>query len=294
MYNKNQKVKTHYYNILLFEQAQQLIVTNPTEAKEKFKEYIFLYPKDYTAYPYYASVLITLGEFEEAEKVITFAENVAINDPFFNKDERRRKYFRDYTLSNKIRLLSYTNRYKEMYEILITHKKDIIGLDTGHIYYYCCKQLGLFESNCEKRGYLYNQIMNYSEEDFLLNIQKHLFEYQNTENINSNVFAENFPINEAILEIKKHIPYQKPLFFGFYDDTYIFKYTACGHWNFKLVDYIKVVCFHNTSDIITMVPISGCENLPFVDLDYMIKDKDYSHTRRLSQTDKFKLKYNLN
>ena len=88
------------------------------------------------------------------------------------------------------------------------------------------------------------------------------------------------------------MPSDKRLFAGTYDDTYIFKYDNCGRDNNKSVDFFRVVCFHDTNEIITLCPASECECLPYVDLNYLIRDNEIPKVKRLSQTEKFKQRYN--
>ena len=76
-----------------------------------------------------------------------------------------------------------------------------------------------------------------------------------------------------------------------YDDTYIFKYDKCGRVGNRLVDYINVVCFHNTRDIITVLPVNYGENLPHVDLNYMIEDKPQKEIKRVSAVEKFNKRF---
>ena len=70
---------------------------------------------------------------------------------------------------------------------------------------------------------------------------------------------------------------------------YCFKYEACGRDNNKVVNHFKVVCFHNTSDMITICPVADAENLPQIDLSYMIKYNPKIH--KPSALDRFNRKY---
>ena len=57
---------------------------------------------------------------------------------------------------------------------------------------------------------------------------------------------------------------------------------------YKLVNYFKVVTFHDSTNFITMYPSTECENLPCVDLNYMQKDKKLPEVKIKSPMDKFK------
>jgi len=283
-----------YFNRYLYEQAIDLIESDPYQAKEKLEQYIKQYPKDYSAYPYYASVLIKFDFLDEAKTVLDYVEEVGLNAKIFEKDPIRKKYLRDYILANRVRLFAYQGKYNEAYEILTKYKDDIIGLSMSEITFLCRKHLGLYDpSRREPNSYLFRQIIEYRKDDFLEHIKKHMSEYQNSDNINDCVFNEGFPIYDVIQEVEKYIPSEKKIYGDFCADTYIFKYNDCGKEAYKAVDYIKVVCFHGTTDFITMLPVKEGEYLPHIDLNYMKKEEDSPKTKRLSQSEKFRLKYNL-
>ena len=73
---------------------------------------------------------------------------------------------------------------------------------------------------------------------------------------------------------------------------YVFKYDNCGKHDNKIANYFKIICFHNTQDYITMFPCSNCENLPYVDLNYLVNSNDIPKVKTLSQIEKFNKRYN--
>ena len=73
-------MKNKYYDEWELKQALEHIETNPLVAKCKLKSYIDKYPSDYMSFIYYAAVLITLGEFNEAEKVLNDVELRILSD----------------------------------------------------------------------------------------------------------------------------------------------------------------------------------------------------------------------
>ena len=115
-------------------------------------------------------------------------------------------------------------------------------------------------STRRKHFYLFRQIINYDEGDFLYHIQKHTADFnKDLDTPNPAIFNTEFPINQVIESIKSYIPSSKRLFTGFYEDTYIFKYDCCGRVDNKSTNYFRVICFHDTNNIITMYPNIGCE-----------------------------------
>ena len=139
-------------------------------------------------------------------------------------------------------------------------------------------------------SYVFRQILDYQESDFFEHNQKHMVEQIFEDNVS--VFVPNFPIHEVIQEVKKYIPSEKRMCSQYFQDDYYFKYDACGtNSDNKTVNHFMVICIHNTQDIITIYPIVEQENLPCVDLNYMVKSPEVKIKRR-SQIDKFNQRYN--
>lgn len=286
-------MKSKYYNEWEFNQALSLHETNPFEAKNKYEEYLKKYPKDYSIYPYYASILIALGNFKSAEKILDYVEQISNKDDRFIKDNNKVNRLKNNILSNRIKLLSYQEKYNELYYFCITHEQELKNIGLKPTIFYSMKMNGKLISDIrDGNSYLFRQIIDYKEEDLLQNIQIHLADYnKDKENRNQNIFSPNFPVEEIIEEIKKYIPSDKRLFFRYFEDQYIFKYNNCGKENNKTVDYIKVICFHNTSNIITMYPAANCQDLPYIDINYLIKETKNPKVRRLTQIEKFNQRY---
>ena len=160
------------------------------------------------------------------------------------------------------------------------------------VWFYSKKRTGRL--NKEKRdvnSYLFKQIVRFEEEDFYQHIEKHLASsIEDFDEPNKTIFEENFPLRDVVEEIKKYIPSNKRLYLGFYDNIYYFKYDECGRVDRKMVNYFKVVCLHNSQDFITMCPVVGNENLPYIDLNYMKKEEPVK-VKRISQIDRFNRRY---
>ena len=285
-------MKNIYFDRHEFLQILSLAETNPLLAKEKYEEYLERYPNDYCTYCFYCSLLITLQKFDEAEKEIIYLENMYKNDKKYVNEKNRRKQLECNILYTKIKLLCYRGKYQELYELYLNNYQDLQQCSLDDIYFYCKKQLGKLDINDRREySYLYRQIIEYHEDDFLDHVRKHLADINmDLDNPNKNVFVPEFDLNKVLKEIKKYIPSTNRLCLGFFENIYIFKLDNCGRENNKLVNYFKVVCFNNTSNIITMVPVSKCENLPFIDLNYLIEKEEFK-VKRLSQTEKFYKKY---
>ena len=283
-------MKSKYYNIWEFDQIVALIDTNPVEAKIGFEKYIEKYPRDYSAYSYYVYVLIILGYISEAEKFLEYSERLSSSDSFFRGEENRVSYFKYGNLLNKLRILSYKKNYEELNELYQEKKYRLDEEKFWGLDFYLKAKLGFLNGETrENKTYLFRQMMDYSENDFLDHIDKHLGASSSDDKSNS-LFVVDFPVKRVFEEIKKYIPSDNRLFKGFFQDTYIFRYDNCGRDNNKFVDYFSVVCLHDTDSFITMCPASGCENLPYIDLNYLAHQQT-PKIKTMSQIEKFNRRY---
>ena len=274
--------------------ADRDININPQKSKINFEEYLKKYPKDYGTYPYYASCCITLGKFNEAYKILNYLEKEYKNDTKFLKLKDRVKHVEYGILYNKLRLLSFTHKYKEMYDLCLKNYDKIESLDLVSILFYCQTKNNVLNKKREDlNNYSFKQMIEYSEQDFKEHIKKHLADYNSIlDNPNKLIFSPYFPLENVLKEIKKYIPSNKATYPGFYEKRYIFKYDECGRESNKIVDYFVVVAFEETNNLLTMYPLSKCENLPFIDLNYMRKKEDEPKVKIPSQIEKFNRRFN--
>ena len=287
-------MKKQYFNSLELKKACELHQTNPMEAKNRYEEYLEKYPTDYSAHTYYIGVLIILGEFDEAEKALNDVINVSKYDKFFMKQKNKMIQFKEKVFVCKIRLLLYREKYNELYMLLENNYNLVKEMSLQSIAFYVKRKLNIpnFKPR-EDYSYRLQQMIKYEEKDFFENIEKYLENYMSDLNTpNKKVFISDFPIEKVIEETKKYVPSNKCLFSGNYENVYVFKYTNCGKDNNRTANYFKVVCFHNTQDYITIFPCADCENLPYVDLDYLINTNEMPKVKTLSQIEKFNKRYN--
>lgn len=276
-----------YFNVLEFKKALELMETDPVSARILYEEYLKKHPKDYSAYPYYCSNLISLGELDLAEKILNYSEKKYFNDSSFDMLSKT-KLFESNLFFSRLRLLSYQEKYEEVYKLCVENLSRVVEKNLNSVLFYAKKRTGRL--NDEKRdvnSYLFKQIVRYEEADFYKHMEKHLSGYNETAEVPTPaVFEEKFPLKEVVEEIKKYIPSDKKLFIGFFDNIYYFKYNECGRVNNKVVNYVKVVCLHGSSDFITMCPASANDTLPHIDLNYMKKEEP-SKVKVISQRDRF-------
>ena len=284
-----------YFSEAGLQYAQSIIKTNPLEAKTRFEIYLKNYPNDYYARAYYILLLIRLGECEQANSEYNYINNKTANDFKFTSSNKRVVGFQCIMALAKAKLLAHAEKYQELLDFyrnninLFSNRGDMAILS-----YYCRNKLGLITDTIDENqaSYRYMQTVDYKEERFKEHIKKHQVEYNNDEEINSSLFNEDFPIDKIITEIKKYIPSNKKLYLGLFADEYFFKYNNCGHVMSKSTNYFKVSVFHNTTNFITMCPTLNGENLPNIDLNYMIIEDSNTKVKRLSQIDKFNRRFN--
>jgi len=284
-----------YFDKWEFQKAMSLMETDPYQANEVLKDYLQEYPKDYSIATYYISNLITIGRFNEAQHELNELEkNVKSDRQFMNQDDKVINLKRN-ILFARLKLLSYLEKYDEVYAIISKHPREIEKLDLNTFVYYCKSKLGKLDASKKYyKSYLYKQIAKYSEEDFREHIKKHLADYNTgIDDPNNYVFYASFPHEKILEEIKKYIPSDKRILPGIFENVYVFKYDSCGRANNKIVDYFKVVCFHNTRNIITVCPVSDAQNLPYIDLNYMVENEN-KVSKKMGQIEKFNKRFKRN
>ena len=288
-------MKKTFFDAWELNQAMDLMDQNPLIANYKLQEYIKKYPKDYSAKICYIATLISLRNLTEAEKELEDLESLLKQDEYLKNKVRKKTKIKLNIISSRLRLLSYQEKYEDLYNFYYKHIMDVkdLEINVNPLIFYCKKKLNMLDPNKrDSNTYIFKQIVRYEEKDFLEHLKKHLTNYDSSKN--AYIFNNDFPIEKILTEIKKYIPSENCLYPYLYADAYIFKYDACGTDKDKVVDYFKVICLHNTSDIITMCPVSGHENWPHIDLNYLNEEKEKPKKRTLSQIDKFNKRYNIN
>ena len=69
-----------YFDNWIHDRLNSNINDDTLKIKEEYEKYLSIYPKDYIANLSYCNALVTLGEIEEAKKVIEYVELFAYND----------------------------------------------------------------------------------------------------------------------------------------------------------------------------------------------------------------------
>lgn len=276
------------YNKNVYNYGKNNIKYNPSVSKRVFEEYLEMYPKDYFAYIYYSKVLINLGYFNDALKVLKCVKEEALIDNKFNNNTEIFNYFMQEVDYNTLRIYCYLDKFEDVIKFLNTYTYYLEIKRFKFILYIAKIKLGLYKKN-NNTGYKCNQLLNYSESEFLKHISKHL-----ESNIGESVstFNESFDVEKVLNEVKKYIQNGKCYYYECYSDSYIFKFDNCGMFDNKNTNYFIVVTFHNTPYLISMYPCSNTSsNLEYVDLNYL-KETENKNIKRLSRIDKFNKRFN--
>ena len=288
--NNHEINKKGYFNSFEFEKIRDVSKKNPYEAIRLYENYFNRYPDDHFAYTYYVSMLITVGNYEKAEEVLKQVKYRLDRESIYKRNDKRARFLYYNLAFCKLKLLIYQHRYEDALS-LYYKTEDLLSLGE-QIELYLLKLNGkLDKKRVESDPYINRQIIEYREEDFIDHIKKHLQDYnENNKSISKTYFSYDFPMDKVLKEIKSKLKDCSKLSWGFHEDTYVFKYDGCGRDNDKLVDYFKVICFYGTEDMITITPSSGCEEMPYMDLNYL-NEKEEVKVKKISQIDKFNRRY---
>lgn len=280
-----------YYNRLLFTKAMKLTNSNPYEAKRLYEEYLDQYPTDCLAWTLYASILITLKEFDLASMILDRAEEM-INQYKRKGDDFQEQHADERNLLfGRIRIMSFRGQYKKLLDFLEENPIVEEKYHLDEVKLLCKKKLGICFTQRDDYPYLARQIIKYEVQDMMHRVEYHGADYNAVMDRQENVFAVDFPLQKIIDEIDKYIPSEEHSYCpGVIADCYYFKYDTCGKENQKATNFIKVTCFHNTGDIITVTPVLEGENLNYIDLNYL-KEKTTEKPKQMSRIEKFYQRY---
>ena len=261
--------------------------TNPYQARVMYENYIKKYPRDYEAIFLYASVLITLKELDLAYEIIKMTKEKYREDENL-KDSHHIKDLLDHScFVAEARCLSYMNKTEELLDLIeeqpIEEQKKYRQVRS-----FCLAKLGYIPEHDLQSidSYKKKQFINYNYDRFREYIRRYTYEYAiKFKDKKDSVFEKGFPMNKVLSEVYKLLDDEKSLYLGQLTDTYVFKYDLCGTCENKPVDFFKVICNHNTHDIISILPSDECDKLPYTDLNYL--NDMYNNTTRPSQVDKF-------
>lgn len=279
-------MKEKYWDEVELANLKKLYTIDPYSTKECIEEYLLRYPTDYNAIYFYIDILITLKEYCKAYEEIKRVRNIYIKDKRLTYQKRKKII----ELAEERLLIRYylaTNQYDDALDYLEYNKclKANIELE---LKIYCYKKLGIKSKN-KSISYDSLQITDYSEERMINEIKTKMNSMIfNPDFPDKKRFINNFPLEKIIETVKAKMTEDNKLCFGYIVDTYVFKYDCCGRVDEKVQDYFKVICYHDTHDIIMMYPSKNSDKLPYVDINYI---KEGPKIKSLTQIEKFNRRY---
>lgn len=162
-----------YFNNEEYIYIKSFLRTNPSEALIRTEEYIKKYPNDYIAGVFYSKVLKVLGSFSEALYVLdNIEERYTSNKKLFN-DFAKYNIIEEKVLYNKLRCLSYLEDFDKVEELLNENRKYLINPKFG--YFSNLVKYSKMENINFNASYRLEQLFNYSDEEFLSHISKHMY-----------------------------------------------------------------------------------------------------------------------
>lgn len=276
-----------YYNVHEFRKILNNKLSSPTTVINELENYCSKYPEDRAGILYLADSYIIVGNLEKAKELLNKYEESMDDEIRIDKNKIAKGYYS----INMLRLLIYSKKYKEALNYIFNNYNDFPNTyNLESVKFYLRYKTNLLDfDRVNPVSYLNNQIVNYSYENFLKHIEKHLSGFDN-DVVNGAIFNEEFKLEKVLEEIKKYIPSNKVLYYGNFSDRYIFKYDGCGKNRNKSTDYFLVAVIYDTDSIITMYPCVEFYDSQYVDLNYL---KEETNTRKLSRIDRFNKRYNL-
>ena len=261
----------------------------PRESVSEYKKAIKRRPQDQNMKINYIKTLILLGKFDQAEKMIYQLEDMFDYAEEYHFNEAYIEYLNNQIVSLKTQLYIYQGRNQELFELFETNKEEFKHIEKD-VKYYILKLQGKLTYEVDRKSeYFVRQIFEYDEDDFRHHMKKHVYGGRS-----DNQFNEDFPVDDVIEMVKERIPSDFRLNPAFYTNAYYFKYDRCGNDHGEETDYFKVITLNNTNHILNMLPVSGVENYPFIDLNELNKQEEVKpYVKKISQIDRFNRRYNI-
>ena len=267
-YNKD--IIEHFDTVEVYK-IEKLCSVDPASALEKLEAYLDMHPSDYYAHTLHSSFLIVLRRYDEALEVLTLAEKILNRDKSFKKFDEKYSARVNCLAYAKLKYHLYCGNYEIAHDIIMNNV-DLNGSSLTYktVFYIKNKLNTCDKMNYFEQSYSMMQILDYNEERMFEHIVKHLTEGNDGKLYpNANVFVRDFPIRRVIEEAKKYLVDENAIYLGLVEDDYYFRYDDCGKENNRFVNYFKIVCFHGTKNIITVLPVAKSNTFSCVDLNYM-------------------------
>ena len=244
-------------------------------AKKMINELIVDYPYDEKLRKEQARLLTIEKKYDEAIEVLeSFPKGYLFN-----------------RLAGLYLKMGYDNKLYEIYKEFYTKDKEYMELENRWLQIYLRK---LFDkeglSKSDLKCYMEEQIYKYDEKkalDHIKNKHKEIKEF----NEEKTHFNSNIDIDKKFYEIKNYIEknLDKGQLYRNAVDVYLIECKECGEEDGTIKNYIKVITLINTSNIITMFPVTHKLDLEVCKIDENNSFKDKLKVK--SGIDRFNERY---
>lgn len=294
--------KCQFFDLVRFNEIVDLAKTDPKQSLKLLDDYTKMYPNDFSGLTYNANLYIMFGEFDKAQMILDYLVDKMLDARYLIEHPEKRITLEKYVARCQLKIFLYQNRIRDAIALYNNNRQHFKGLNADLSFYMQKLQGRLELDKRDNNGYMFKQITEYREKDFIEHIQRHLAEYKGYDRQSGDpVFAVGFPIDEIIKEARKYIPSNRKLYTGYYENTYLFRYDGCGRERNETVDYFRVVTFDRSGEIFEMYPTKGYVDLKPnkepVSLNYMRSvgqpGKPSGPVKQLSRSEKFIQRYGL-
>lgn len=249
-----------------YDQKIILLILNAIKEKkwglvhELCDEYIVKYPNDNYILLVYISVLLILGRTKKARSLLDKVK-LSENEHKTNIEN----YFK-----TTVKLLLQEERYEECLDYInsndnLFHFKNEID----YVSAFCKKQLEIPIIGRTNRGYIYSQIVDYSEEKALSFIHER---YDAKTEAHKSSFDPNFDIDKCFHIIKSRVSEALKLYNANIIYESVFKADNCGTFERKPTDFIAVSGFIHSNKILLISPHNNRNKQGYIDITHDLRN----------------------
>lgn len=258
--------------LLLKKQIYTNVNSKPYNIINELEMYLEKRNDDYYIRFLYAKSLLRLGNIDKANQIFNDIRYELYDlNKINNYSEKERLLLKRNIASTKLRLLGQEEKYNNFVNFYLSNrdyysKRNDENLKYAYDYAILNSGRAPFTVS-ESSSYFRKQIACYSE-DRLIDYYKG--------SPNKKEYINNFDYEKVLDEIKKYINSSTTSYLlnDYYGKLYVFKLDKCAydkHLN-EYLDYIFVVTFGNTNEIVWLNPEKQGELFKYIDLNYLKED----------------------
>lgn len=216
--------------------------------------YIVFYPKDNYMRLLYVNTLLKLGKKEMAREVL---DGTILSESDVKKTVASFYYA-------TIKLLAQEEKYQECLDYLYSHD-NLFNVENDYLYIeaFCKSRLGMDNVSNGYPGYVYQQIVDYSEDATKLFIDDNPTLYCRKKN---GRFKKHIDTDSLFQVIKSGIADSHKFYPGLVYFESVFKCEKCGYYLNRPTDIVAVNGLINSENIISIFPGKNEHNIEVTDI----------------------------